>query len=70
MVRTVKSLVADRERLVNQVRVEATNADGAWVEKVLVQTWPQDTPGKGAAGLLADLMRTAGELRPRNRSAV
>jgi len=53
----------ERERLVNQIRLIATDLGALWVEKVRVETRPPDTPGEGTAGLLADLQRTARELR-------
>jgi exonuclease SbcD len=57
------ALSRDRDRFVNEIRVIATDFGALWVEKVRIETRPLDTPGEGAAGLIADLRRTADELR-------
>jgi DNA repair exonuclease SbcCD nuclease subunit len=57
------ALSRDRDRFVNEIRVIATDFGALWVEKVRIETRPLDTPGEGTAGLIADLRRTADELR-------
>jgi DNA repair protein SbcD/Mre11 len=57
------ALWRERERFVNQIRLIANDIGSLWVEKVKVETRPLDTPGEGSAGLIADLRRTADELR-------
>ncbi|MEU7916719.1 metallophosphoesterase family protein [Microbispora bryophytorum] len=52
----------EQQRLVNEVRALANDLGDVWVEKVRIETRPPDTPHEGAAGLLADLRRTAAEL--------
>lgn len=53
----------EQQRLVNEIRALANDFGDVWVEKVRIKTRPADTPAEGAAGLLADLRRTAAELR-------
>lgn len=53
----------DQQQLINDVRALANDLRDVWVEKVRIATRPADTPGEGTAGLLADLRRTAAELR-------
>ncbi|SDG29484.1 DNA repair exonuclease SbcCD nuclease subunit [Sinosporangium album] len=53
----------EQYQLVNDVRMLANELSGVWVEKVRIETRLPDSPDEGAAGLLADLARTAAELR-------
>ncbi|WP_433501097.1 metallophosphoesterase family protein [Sphaerimonospora sp. CA-214678] len=53
----------EQQRLVNEIRALANDFGDVWVEKVRIATRPADAPAEGAAGLLADLRRTAAELR-------
>ncbi|MDP9841689.1 metallophosphoesterase family protein [Streptosporangium lutulentum] len=53
----------EEHRFVNEVRSLANDLGELWVEKVRNETQPPDTPDEGAAGLLADLRRTAKVLR-------
>ncbi|MEU8196616.1 DNA repair exonuclease [Microbispora amethystogenes] len=56
-------LWSEQHRLVNEVRSLANDLGDVWVEKVRIETRPLETPDEGAAGVLADLRRTALELR-------
>lgn len=49
----------ERERLIGQAQLAANDLGGIWIEKVRLTTRPSASTDDGAAGLIADIRRTA-----------